>query len=165
LSDDFCYVFDVDGVIIDVGKRVEFAKITSNKEGIHWKKVFHRQDLLSLDRRREIGIKLLKERLSKGKIVFITGRPPGLKKATTDEIRKFTGIKKPVLFVVPEKPKDTPLYRKKAMLLTKILELCSDIVEYHDDDKKVLTDVASLLPNTTLFLHEGNTVKIFRANK
>ena len=159
-----CYIFDVDGVIIDVSEKVQAAKELAKTKGLNWKTLLHSKELLSLDRPRKLGVEILRDRLRKGSVIFITGRPERLRKKTLEELRRFTGIEKPILITAP-RIKGAGLISRKLIAFRKAAEICQEVVEYHDDDENVLRAVRVEYPTIDLFLHENSSVKIFSIYK
>jgi len=159
-----CYIFDVDGVIIDVSEKVQAAKELAKTKGKSWKTLLHSKELLSLDRPRKVGVEILRDRLRKGSVIFITGRSERLRKETLEELRKFTGIEKPILITAP-RIKEADLISRKLIAFRKAAEICQEVVEYHDDDENILKAVRVEYPTINLFLHENSSVKIFSVYK
>ncbi|RLG77872.1 MAG: hypothetical protein DRO10_03680 [Thermoprotei archaeon] len=159
-----CYIFDVDGVIIDVSEKVQVAKELAKAKGINWKTLFHSKELLSLDRPRKLGLEIVKDRLRKGVVIFITGRPAHLREETIEELRRLIGIEKPLLITVP-RIEGASLISRKLLAFRKAAEMCQKVVEYHDDNVNVLRVVRVEYPTINLFLHENDSVKIFSVYK
>jgi len=70
-----CYAFDIDGVLVVARRRFEEAKRRSrgNRE-LFWR-IFLDPAMLSLDEPRETGIGLLRDRVGRGRVVIVSGRP------------------------------------------------------------------------------------------
>ncbi len=161
------YVFDVDGVLVDASERLKAALRSVGLEGYErpediepglrqafWK-VFLSPELLELDKPRETGIKLLLDRLGKGVVLILTGRPYRLFKSTVAQLKSMgVPMERTILVMRPnsERRRDVDF---KASVLARIQKL----VEIHDDDLKVLEAARRLHPQARLFLHFDDNYK------
>ena len=154
------YAFDVDGVIVDISERLKMARELSrgNRE-LFWR-YFFSEELLVLDRPRDIGIKLVVDRSRKGSVIIITGRPSRLRKYTLEEVLRYTGIEPKAIFMRGNCDyRPSPIV--KVELIRRALSLGYDIVEYHDDSEEVLSHIRMEFPEIKLYLHEGYTYRAF----
>jgi len=154
-----CYAFDIDGVLVVARRRFEEAKRRSrgNRE-LFWR-IFLDPAMLSLDEPRETGIGLLRDRVGRGRVVIVSGRPERLRKATENQLSSFgvpiakihavllrrNGDKRPEWVVKPELLKD---YLTEQRLV---------LVEAHDDTPRVLEAYAKLYPRARLYLHRDTS--------
>ncbi len=155
------YAFDIDGVIVDVTERLRRAHdLSRGNRKLFWD-FFFSEELLSLDKPRSVGIKLLIDRARRGRIIIITGRPVRLKEHTLRELLEYTGIKPHAIFM--RRNNDLRASRVvKLELLKRAISLGYEVVEYHDDDEEVLRAIVYEFPEIRLFIHEDNTYRLFR---
>jgi len=151
------YVFDIDGVLLDVSERLKIA-LQSND---FWS-VFFSKDLLYLDKPRVKGINMLRERAKKGLVAIITGRPEYLRKITIQQLKEL-GVYNLIWRIYMRKRGD---FRKakivKAEAIEQLIVEGYEVIEVHDDDIEVLNYVGKICPNAGLYLHRDNDVEIFR---
>jgi len=152
------YVFDIDGVLLDVSERLKLA-LQSND---FWR-TFFRKDLLHLDKPRAKGIDILRDRAQRGLIAIVTGRPEFLRKATIQQLRDL-GVYDLVWRIYMRKRRD---FRKtkiiKAEIVRQLIIEGFEIVEIHDDEIEVLSYVGKICPGAGLYLHRGNDVEVLRS--
>ena len=154
------YAFDVDGVLVDNEVRARKAMELSRALGRDFHEVLHYESLLPLDKPRESGIKLYKNRSKKGLVIIVTGRPKKLLKATINQIVEFTGIK-PHYVLTRSNNDRRPSYKVKADLIALAIKKGMEVIEFHDDDKEVLREIRSRFPWVRLYLHEGPSYRVF----
>ena len=157
------YVFDIDGVLVDPSERIKVAMIRSRINDIHkeklsknfWK-IFLSEDLLSLDKPREIGISLLKDRENIGEVIIVTGRPLRLKRATINELKSFGINFKKIRALLMRRNNDFRYeWIVKPELLKGFLKK-PEILEIHDDSERTLREYSKYFPGAKLFLHSPN---------
>ncbi len=149
---DTIAIFDIDGVLVDPSRRLNLAKQSKN----FWS-TFLREDLLSLDEPREIGVKLLLRKAREGtKIVLVTGRPERLRRATLDQLGKIGIGKKLIDMLLMRKNNDRrPGWIVKVDLIRENLSgYRNKVVEIHDDEERILRELGILFPNARLYLHK-----------
>lgn len=157
LSTKAIYVFDIDGVLLDVSERLKIALQSSD----FWS-VFFSKDLLYLDKPRTKGIEILKERARRGLIVIITGRSEYLRKITIQQLKELE-IYNLVWRMYMRKRGD---FRKakivKAEAIKQLIVEGYEIVEVHDDEIEVLNYIGKICPYAGLYLHINNDVEVLR---
>lgn len=155
------YVFDVDGVLIDPGERLRKAlrmaglseddrpkDIDPNRRQLFWK-YFLSEDLLNLDKPRDVGIRLLLDRLGKGVVVVLTGRPYRLYKATLDELKRAgIPVDRVILIMRPNNDRRSDLEFKSG-----VFARIPRLVEVHDDEEKILLEAKRIHPEARVILH------------
>jgi len=154
-----CYAFDVDGVLLDVSERLRVAEERVRYTGLNFWDVFFDEELLNLDRPRPAGEAVLRERVSHGSIVIITGRPQRIYGITLNQLIKFFNVT-PVRIYMRRNGDYRPSYIVKAELIKHAVSDGFEIIEYHDDDEDVLRAVRSVNPDITLYLHVGNSYRV-----
>lgn len=161
MASEACYSFDIDGVVVDVRLRLKEAK-RAEALGESFEEVFFDESLIKrLDLPRPVGVELVRERASKGRILVVSARPARLRRVTVDEFIRFTGVEP--LAVLLRRPGDV---RRAGVVKAENLEeaekkLCW-VMEHHDDDKGVLEYLASRLPWLRLYLHYDDGYVRFR---
>lgn len=154
-----CFAFDVDGVLFDVSHRLGIAEERSKRRGTSFWDEFFNAELIHLDTPREVARDLVRSRASRGYVVVVSGRPRRLYGVTIEQIATFFGIRPYRVYMRSEGD-----YRQsdavKAELIGKALNDGLDIVEYHDDDLRVLRTVKRGYPHITLYLHEKNRYRV-----
>jgi len=159
------YVFDVDGVLVDATERLREAlrrlgvssastpgELDPRLRQRFWE-VFLSEDLLALDRPRSVGIQLLLDRLGRGVVLVLTGRPYRLYRATLRELQGF-GV--PVdRVVVSMRPRGDR--RRDVEFKASVLARIPKVAEVHDDELEVLEAARRLHPEARLFLHRGDS--------
>lgn len=163
------YVFDLDGVIVDPSERIkavlsrlglpldiDVEKLKGSMKRRFWD-LFLSPKMLHLDKPRDIGIEVLKDRMKRGKVIIVTGRPISLKKPTIRELMEFgveIDYKNDIIF----RPKGDlrPDYEYKAS----IISMLDNVVEIHDDSIRVLEAIRKVRPHVMLYLHYGNSYTI-----
>jgi len=150
------YVFDVDGVLLDVSERLRIAMehCGGKRNDRFWSKFFSKE-LLSLDSPRSIGIELLKDRASKGLIAIVSGRPRRLENETIKQLVELCRIPRSLIWRL-ELRDDGDRRPAKIVKLERVLNILYEgfeIAEVHDDDVEFLNLVRRYLPKTKLYLH------------
>lgn len=153
------FAFDVDGVLFDVSTRLNIAKERAIYRGTNFWDEFFNEELIQLDRPRDVIYELINYRISEGGIIIVSGRPRRLYNITLEQISKYYGFKPFKMYMRRDndyRPSDVI----KVELIKKVIEEGLNVVEYHDDDLKVLKRVKSLYPQIVLYLHEGSNYRI-----
>ncbi len=150
------YVFDVDGVLLDVGERLRVAmeRCGGRKSDRFWN-AFFSKELLDLDKPRSVGIELLRDRASKGLIAIVSGRPRKLLSETIKQLEKVCGIPRTLIWRI-ELREDGDRRPAKIVKLERILNILYEgfeVAEIHDDDIEFLNLARRYLPRTKLYLH------------
>ncbi|RLE64445.1 MAG: hypothetical protein DRJ38_05490 [Thermoprotei archaeon] len=160
-GEDKVFVFDIDGVLIDVGEKVKAVlKELKLNENLDPRKldVVNRQKFWRLflsekyaryDKPRIIGIELLKDRLNKGKVVIVTGRPETLKQLTLEELLKWNIPIHKLTFIFRRK-RDR---RRDVDFKIEAIANLGNVVEVHDDAEEFLKKVKEIFPKIKLYLH------------
>ncbi|MCD6368591.1 MAG: hypothetical protein J7L38_02195 [Thermoproteales archaeon] len=163
---DRVYVFDVDGVLVDVRDRLketlkrlglselikDTSQITGSLRNRFWK-IFLSENMLAYDKPRPLGISLLLDRLHEGSVIVLTGRPETLRKATLRELKGFG---------VPVEKISQFLFRRRGdrradyMVKREYLKYFSSITEVHDDSIEILYEAKRIHPNARLYLHKND---------
>ncbi len=151
------YAFDIDGVIVDVSERLRHALTLSEGDRREFWELFFSEELMRLDKPREIGVRLVRDRAARGEVVVITGRPARLKELTVKSFIKLTGVKPAAIFMRGNRDL-RPSPKVKAELLGRALGEGFNIIEYHDDSEEVLNEVRARYPWIKLYLHVGGDV-------
>jgi len=155
-----CYAFDIDGVVVDVSERLRVAmERAGNDRRLFWR-YFFSEELMTLDKPRELGIELVRDRAVRGSIIIITGRPKRLRDVTLHQFTQLTGVRPYRVFMRSDRD-----YRKscivKLELLTKAIKSGLEVTEFHDDDEEVLKKVKSAYPWIKLYLHTPSSYVIY----
>jgi len=162
------YVFDVDGVLVDVSEKIKavmeelgvYAKdprdLDAKKRSKFWK-LFLSEEYIIYDRPRHIGINLLLDRIEKGHVAIVTGRPSDLKRATLKELKEYGIPVSKISFFFRRKGD----FRKDYEVKCEIVRSLKNVVEVHDDSIEVLEHLARFLKNTKLYLHFNNSFTLF----
>jgi len=159
------YVFDVDGVLVDASDRLTVAlrrigvrgvatlkELPSRLRSKFWR-LFLSEELLVLDKPRAIGVELLKDRVRKGMVMILTGRPERLRKATLRELEEFgVPINRVRLAMRPNRDKRGGVFFK-----IDILKTLPAVAEVHDDEIRVLEEARHIHPRAKLYLHLRQT--------
>ncbi len=154
-----CFAFDVDGVLFDVSARLNVARERSVYRGTNFWDEFFNEELIHLDKPREAVYELISCRIREGKIVIISGRPRRLYNLTLEQISRYYGFR-PLICYMRKDNDYRPSDVIKVELIKRALESGLNIVEYHDDDLKVLKKVKLLYPQIALYLHEGDGYRV-----
>jgi len=101
------------------------------------------------DKPRIIGIELLKDRLNKGKVVIVTGRPETLKQLTLEELLKWNIPIHKLTFIFRRK-RDR---RRDVDFKIEAIANLGNVVEVHDDAEEFLKKVKEIFPKIKLYLH------------
>lgn len=159
------YVFDIDGVLIDVNSRLRIAMEKSGgRNRVFWA-IFFSEELFELDRPRNIGIQLLREKAEKGEIYIISGRPKRLYNITLDQLRDL-GVLRYVKSIFLRKNNDLrPSHVYKLEVLSNLINKGVNVCEIHDDDEKLIKEVKKLYPGINAYLHVGNEVLFYKGSK
>ena len=157
MKSKYVYVFDIDGVLLDVNERFRIAQNSDN----FWR-TFFSEELLELDRPRKIGIEILRDRAQSGLISIITGRPENLRRATINQLKELN-IYRLIWRIIMRKRNDKrKSYIVKCEALESLINEGYIVMEVHDDDVEVLIHIRRIFPDIKLFLHEGESVIEFR---
>ena len=146
-------VFDVDGVLLDVTRRVSVARTRAELRGRGFWEEFFSEELLELDTPRPAGVECLRRCLSRGlRIAVVTGRPSRLRGATLRQL-ELVGLRPPDLWrLLMRSDGDLrPGYEVKLELVGGVVE------EVHDDDERFLGLLRQVLPEAKLYLHIGDS--------
>ncbi|QOJ78845.1 hypothetical protein IG193_08890 [Infirmifilum lucidum] len=162
------YVFDVDGVLVDASERLREALERVGARGASspdelepWARqrfweLFLSEELLALDRPREVGIRLLLDRLGRGVVLVLTGRPYRLYRVTLRELSGFgVPVEKVILSMRPRGDR-----RRDVEFKASVLARIPDVAEVHDDEPGVLEAARRLHPGARLFLHRGDSYEL-----
>ena len=161
------YVFDIDGVLVDVRDKIAAALKALNFSSVKslnyvekqkfWK-LFLSEEYIAYDKPRRIGIELLKDRLPRGKVVVFSGRPEKLKNKTIEELARWGVPTSSVIFYFRRKGDR----RRDVDYKIGIVRRLRDIVEVHEDVEEVLKAIGKLYPNAKLYLHYDDEYKIYK---
>jgi len=151
-------IFDLDGVLIDVRKRLEkcFEESKGARNKVFWR-CFLSPKYMYLDEPNNELIQFVRELKRKGyKIIIVTGRREDTQKeATLEELKRF-GI--PFDEIYFRKPND---FRKdyvyKMDIVKKLLEKGYQIDYVYDDSERVCEALARMLPNARVVLYKIET--------
>jgi len=153
--------FDVDGVIADVSQRLTTARELAKYYGHDFWEVFFSDELLTLDKPRPAGVRLVKRAHAEGfRVIVITGRPSKLRDFTLNQVINYTGIKPDAIYMRRNRDRRPPEV-VKVELLGKALRDGFEVIEYHDDSEDVLREIRVKYPWITLFLHVGDTFQVY----
>ncbi len=163
---DRVFVFDIDGVLLDVRERARRAEELSKGDRELFWRYFFSEDLLELDKPRREGIELLLDRAKKGLIAIVTGRPRKLYRATMKQLTEVCGIPREVIWRI-EMRDDRDRRKSYLTKLEKILNILYEgysVEEVHDDDEELLRAVRRYIPSAKLYLHTVNGItQLFRS--
>lgn len=156
---NFAYVFDIDGVLLDVSQRIALAeKLSRGNTSLFWH-YFFSEELLQFDRPRRIGIDILLDRIDKGAIIIVTGRPSRLRKITVGQLQSI-GI--PISSIKEIYMRSNNDLRKSYLFKLETIEDLLlkgyTILEVHDDDEEFLKRIRRKLTNSKLYLHFNNHI-------
>jgi len=152
-----CFVFDVDGVLVDPSRRYREALRRSRGDRDFFWELFLSPSLMALDEPRRLGINLLLDRLKRGRVIIVTGRPERLRRVTINQLSGFG---------VPIKRVDAVLMRedgdlrkewhvKPEILKAYVAARGLRVVEVHDDEPRTLEAISRVFPKARLYLHKG----------
>ncbi len=165
MNTQLVFVFDIDGVLLDVRERLQVAEeLSKGNRDLFWR-YFFSEDLMHLDKSRPIGIKLLLDRLSRGFVAIITGRPESLRHITLKQLRT-SGIPVERIWRLDMRPRNDKRksYRFKLERILSIHYEGFTIAEIHDDDEEVLSAIRRYIPNARLFLHtDDHVIELFKS--
>ncbi|MCS7111683.1 MAG: hypothetical protein N3D82_02530 [Ignisphaera sp.] len=154
MSVDSTYIFDIDGVLLDVSQRTAIAERLSNGNSSLFWQYFFSEELLQFDKPRKIGVDTLLDRMGKGAIILLTGRPSRLRKTTLSQLQSI-GV--PISKIRHIYMRSNSDYRKscifKMEIIERILSNGYTILEVHDDDEEFLNRVKRILTHSQLYLH------------
>ncbi|RLF01150.1 MAG: hypothetical protein DRJ63_00160 [Thermoprotei archaeon] len=162
------YVFDVDGVLVDVSEKISVVmkklKLDARdpedldpKIRSRFWRLFLSEDYIIYDKPREIGIDLLLDRLKKGRVVVVTGRPASLRRATILELKSFGLPVSQISFFFRRKGD----FRKDYEYKCDVIKSLVNVIEVHDDSVEVLEALSRILKNTKLYLHFDDSFTLF----
>ena len=154
-------MFDLDGVLIDVSLKIKnvLEKLgfdeNINPRSLNvvdrqkfWR-LFLSEEYIKYDKPRAVGISLLKDRLDKGRIVVVTGRPETLRRITLEELSKWSIPVNRLIFIFRRRGDRRKDVDFKIDVITKL----GNVVEVHDDIEEILKKIKEFFPNTKLYLH------------
>jgi len=155
------YVFDVDGVLVDASERLREAlhrigvmdivhprSLNPRLRARFWR-VFLSEELLAYDRPRRVGINMLLDRLNRGVVLILTGRPYRLRRATLRELEEAgIPVRRALLIMRPRGDR-----RRDYEFKSSVLRRIPRVVEVHDDELEVLERVRRIHPSARLYLH------------
>ncbi len=148
------YAFDVDGVLVDCRKRLEYAVEVSKYRGRDLWEVFFSDELMEWDTPREVGIELIRDRASKGGVIIVSGRPSRLRRLTEEQIVTLSGVR-PLKLYLRRDGDRRPAPKVKAELLEKAIKDGFEVIEFHDDSEEVLRELKRLFPWIRFYLHSN----------
>ncbi len=151
--------FDVDGVLLDVSERLRVAEELSKHRGNFWD-IFFDEELLHLDKPREAVRDLIRSRAARYGLIVITGRPRRLYHITLNQLMTYYDVR-PVRTYMRGNFSRKPPNILKLELIEEALSDGFQIVEYHDDDEEVLRSIKNVYPNIRLYLHEGDSYRVY----
>ncbi len=159
MSRNSTYVFDIDGVLLDVSQRIALAeKASHGNTSLFWR-YFFSEEFLQFDKPRKTGIDILLDRMRKGIVIIVTGRPSRLRRATLYQLQSIGipigGIKEIYMRSNNDHRKS---YLFKLEAIERILLKGHTILELHDDDEEFLKRVKRILIHARLYLHSGNNI-------
>lgn len=144
---------------MDIRERLHLAKeLSKGKKNLFWR-YFFSKELLVFDKPRPIGIQLLLDRLSRGLVAIVTGRPERLRHITLRQL-KMLGIPVKQIWRL-EMQSDSNTRKSIYFKLETILSIYYEgfpVVEVHDDELEVLMSIRRYLPKTRLYLHSNDQV-------
>lgn len=152
-----CFVFDVDGVLVNPSRRYREALRRSRGDRDSFWELFLSPSLMALDEPRQLGINLLLDRLKRGRVVIVTGRPERLRRATINQLSEF-GV--PVRHVDAFLMREDGDFRKEWDVKPEILRTYVEakglkVIEIHDDEPRTLEAMSRIFPEAKLYLHKG----------
>ncbi|RLE95202.1 MAG: hypothetical protein DRN04_00765 [Thermoprotei archaeon] len=162
------YVFDIDGVLVDVRDKIRavmeelgvYAKdprdLDIKTRSKFWK-LFLSEEYIIYDKPRQVGIDLLLDRIEKGHVAIVTGRPASLKRATLRELKDY-GVPVSKISFFFRRRED---FRKDYEVKFEIIKSLKNVLEVHDDSIEVLEYLARFLKNTKLYLHFDDSFTLF----
>ncbi len=158
MTEIFTYVFDIDGVLLDVSQRIVLAEeLSHGNTSLFWH-YFFSEELLQFDRPRRVGIDILLDRINKGIIIIVTGRPSRLRRITVSQLQSIgipiSSIKEIHMRMDNDLRKS---YLFKLETIENLLLKGYTILEVHDDDEEFLKRVRRLT-NSKLYLHSNNHI-------
>lgn len=152
------FIFDVDGVLLDVSKRLSIAKQYSHGDEREFWKYFFQEELLKYDVPRRVGIELLFNKLNRGRVIIVTGRPNRLRMATFNQLSAIGIPIDRISEILMRRDND---YRKgyivKEEMIRILISKGINIEEIHDDDEIFLKRMRIVL-NCKLYLHRDTEV-------
>lgn len=144
---------------MDIRERLRLAEeLSKGRKNLFWR-YFFSEELLALDKPRLIGIQLLLDRLSRGLVAIVTGRPQRLRHITLRQL-KMLGIPVKQIWRL-EMQSDSNTRKSIYFKLETILSIYYEgfpVVEVHDDELEVLMSIRRYLPKTRLYLHSNDQV-------
>ncbi|MCD6510214.1 MAG: hypothetical protein J7L11_07520 [Thermoprotei archaeon] len=166
------YAFDVDGVLVDPRGRIRRvlsylnlspdvapSRLKGSIRRRFWE-LFLSDRFLCYDKPRATGINLLLERLSRGSVFIVTGRPETMRKSTYMELISY-GVPVSKVRMLFRRRGD---FRKDYEVKVELLGAIPDLVEVHDDSAKVLDAIALLRPRIRLYLHYDDSYMLYRGS-
>lgn len=170
IKDRRVYVFDLDGVLIDVRERIrkvmevigrpylEDPRMLRGRLRQRFWELFLSPKYMLYDRPRRVGIELFNERRGLGEVIIVTGRPIRLRKYTRVELESF-GLSLEGVRIYFRKSGD---FRKDYEYKASIIDGLKNVVEVHDDSIEVLDAISRLKPTITLYLHYDDNYVVYK---
>jgi len=164
LLDKKVALYDIDMTLIDARRRfmsameeigypptTPYNRLPRSARMRFWE-AFLSEKYLKYDRPVEEVVNELREkyRMDMG-IVLVTGRPARLERATRRQLKAF-GIPYHAMLMRPQGNFE-PDHKLKLRMVTTLLELGLDIVEYHEDNVRAARAVSSRFPWIKVYLH------------
>ncbi|MCD6324471.1 MAG: hypothetical protein J7L55_05135, partial [Desulfurococcales archaeon] len=87
------YVFDIDGVLVESGERLKAAEELARHAGLPLAEALYLEELMNLDRPREVGVRIYRQRAEEGLAAVVSGRPKEMLDLTIKELEALTGLK------------------------------------------------------------------------
>ncbi|NPA97516.1 MAG: hypothetical protein GXO32_07955 [Crenarchaeota archaeon] len=155
------YVFDVDGVLLDVRERLERARSLARSREDFWR-IFFSESLLDLDRPRQVAISMLLDRARRGLVAIVTGRPRRLLRRTIDQLTNLCGVPRSAIWRIEMRGEGDyrPGWVVKLERILGIVYEGYEVAEVHDDDEELLYRLRRHLPRARLYLHRGDSFEI-----
>jgi phosphoglycolate phosphatase-like HAD superfamily hydrolase len=161
-------LFDLDMTLIDVRDRyhksledlgispsIQLYKLSRKERKMFWR-VFLSEKYIHMDKPIRESIRELTAAYNMGMgIIILTGRPSKLRRATIEQLDKF-GISYHHLIMRPANIRE-PDYKLKPKIIGEMISLGLRIMEYHEDDIRIINIVKRKYPwiETCLHRHRG----------
>ncbi|MEM0453240.1 MAG: hypothetical protein QXO98_01075 [Sulfolobales archaeon] len=156
-----CYIaFDVDGVLMDVDERFKRAEELSKHNTDCFWEIFFNEELMDLDKPRDVAKELINSRIGAYGLIIITGRPRKLYNITLNQLERFYNLR-PAKIYMRSSYDRRPASILKPELIGRAINEGFHIVEYHDDEEDVLKKIKDLYPYITLYLHDRTSYKVY----
>ncbi len=161
-NEECTFIFDIDGVLIDSSARAEIAEKLYKKLGDKISDYIWSSEMVSLDKPRIEGVKLLLDRLSRGKVVIITGRRDSWRKITIRQLKEAGVPIEKVRVIMKSSSEKLGEAEWKEHVIKELEEQGLLICEVHDNNEEVLERLRKSMPNTCLVYHSGGYVEYYR---